>query len=711
MNAPNLDAKGAPEASQLDKEGLFETIKEWVTADIEFSNAWRVRAKKEFAFVAGPGQWDERDSARLQEEERPVVTFNKTSKFIRAICGIEANNRMETVYLPSDVTDEGEVKANELLSNASDWMDRGCKANRQQSRGFRDTAICGMGWTEGVIDYDEDARGKYVETRCDPLEMGWDKNARDLNLQDSKRRWRVRKMTLKEARELIPGVTDAPGIMDADLDATWAADVSSPKDGAAKSQEQKELREEATAAGSAKKEVHIVQIQWWEFEPYIKTIDLLTQKEIDVTEAQYALLNDQAQPMIGQPLPMARLRRKVFKQAFVGGKVLQVGPSPRKDGFTFNCITWEPDESDGTWYGIVRLLWDPQTWANKFFAQLMHIVNSTAKGGIIAEKDAIDGDAALFLKNYAKPNAVSIVANGAIAKGKIMAKPGAALTGGVAALLEVTDQAFSDVSGINLELMGLADRDQPGVLEAQRKQAAMTILATLFDSFASFRQDVGLMRLYFIQNYLADDRLIRVHGDDGMKAIPLIKDRVLGKFDVIVDDAPSSPNSKEKAWAGLQMILPAFKEMLTPKVAAILIDYVPHIPSKLAEGLKALALGPGDPAEQAQAQIAAQGQQAQIDKDKATADKQRASATLDLAKAAEVKAAVDMGKLQAFLSMVGLMGSGQKTVSDEPIMGPRLDGPRPPPQLQELPPMAQTGGGVEPMQPMPNGVIPPGGLQ
>jgi hypothetical protein len=51
---------------------------------------------------------------------------------------------------------------------------------------------------------------------------------------------------------------------------------------------------------------------------------------------------------------------------------------------------------------------------------------------------------------------------------------------------------------------------QPGILEAQRKQAAMTILAILFDSLRRFRKQVGPIRLCLIQNFLADGRLIRI---------------------------------------------------------------------------------------------------------------------------------------------------------------------------------------------------------
>jgi hypothetical protein len=280
----------------------------------------------------------------------------------------------------------------------------------------------------------------------------------------------------------------------------------------------------------------------------------------------------------------AKMHRKVYKRAFLGNELLQKGDAPIKGRYSW--ATGELDRNKGHWFGLIKTMRDPQMWANKWLSQTLHILNTTAKGGIVAEEDAF-ADMTEAEEKWAQPDTIVWASTGAISNQKIMPKPGGGLTQGHVDLMQFAITSIRDCTGINLELLGQKDINQPGILEAQRKQAGMTVLATLFDSLRRFRKYIGRIRLYLIQTYMSDGRLIRIMGPDGARSLPLIRDKTLGEYDVVVDDTPTSPNQKEANWAIIQPLLAIFKDQLmqNPKVFAEMLEYSP-LPSRLVEMIK-----------------------------------------------------------------------------------------------------------------------------
>lgn len=678
------------EPSTLATAALYACLRGWFKADMEHSAEWRAGAKEDFGFAAGD-QWKADDKATLEDQKRPVITFNRALSIIKAIAGIEINGRHETAYLPRG-TQPGVVKANEILTAASQWMADTSDAEDEQSEAFQDAIICGMGWTEPRISYDEEPDGMYAESKIDPLEMYWDRSARAKNLQDARRVFRVRKMTLDEARDFARSL-GGEEVLDEDLDATWAVGADTDP---AKPVEDRRLRDENSAAFDDTKEVHIVHAQWIERKPIYRVGDRVTNRVLELDEERFAEYQQLA-AQHGLEYTSVRQTRRVFKQAFLGKTILgPVMDCPGKDRFTFQCITGERDRNKGTWFGLIRLMRDPQMWANKWLSQTLHILNTTAKGGIIAEKDAFE-DQREAQDTYAQPDAITWAAKGAIANGKIMQKPGVGIPTAYVNLLEFAIASIRDVTGINLELLGMRDANQPGILEHQRKQAAMTILATMFDSLRRFRKNVGRVRLHYIQNYLADGRLIRItqQDDNGapmMKLVPLLRDETLGDYEVIIDDAPTSPNQKQETWQFLMQLMPVFKGMMTPEAAVTMLEYSP-LPTKLVEQFKKLVQQGKEPPPEIREQQAIEraGAIAKVERDKAAAEKDRASAAgeraqamLDLANAAAAGAQADLDRVRAAV-VAGTAMPTTRTISDEFVVPPQADPTRTLPMPQPTP--------------------------
>jgi len=559
--------------------------KAWYRADNEKFKVWAYGsdgesgAVEDFKFRDGD-QWREREKRDLEDQQRPALVFNRTGVMVDAVVGSEIGNRREVRFIPREMND---AKPNEVLTSAAEWFRDQCDAEDEESEAFKDAVTSGMGWTETRLDYESNPQGDPKVDHFDPLEARWDCNATKANLVDTTRRWRVRKMPIADAKAMFPEADEF------DLNAAWA-DVD--EDDNAPSRNDPGHRYEGDGKegknGDLPKEVTIVACQYYKRETYYRAIVMgpdgtPVQADLDLEKFQIAT-------EAGALMKSVKLTRKIVVQCFLG-RVMLKKPEPTQTGsWTWNCITGLKDHDKGTFYGIVRRAKDPQRWANKWLSQMMHILNSQAKGGIMAEKDAFENQRDAE-DSWARVERITWMNKGALSgtNGQKWAqKPMAQFPAGFDRLLQYADDAIIKATGINMELLGMREVNQPGVLEAQRKQSGIAILASLFDSLRRYRKIQGRGMLHLIQNFLADGRLVRIVGEEEARYVPLTKADVSAvEYDIIVDDSPTSTNEKERTWALLTQILPMFKDRIGPKETLMLAEYSP-LPTSLVERLKTM---------------------------------------------------------------------------------------------------------------------------
>lgn len=616
------DKDGKEAASSLDREALFKRLRHWFMLDKRHSEDWRRDAENCFDFVAGR-QWSAEDLAKLREQMRPAVAFNRIAPVISAVSGTEVTNRQEVRYLPRQ---PGDALADEMLTATAKWFRDECNGEDEESDAFYDTLVCGMGWTETRMDFERDQDGAPLLERVDPLEMYWDGAAQKRNVEDARRLWRVKKVSLDEAKALV-GSYDAD---DEDFNASWANfDDRGNKD---------ETRQEARFYRPTKEGdkdgpddlITLVECQWWERETVYAVagangVDMLSQEDYDTALERVEQLGM-------EPPKVAKQTRRKYFRAWLGASVLgEAEEAPFGDHFSYQAITGYRDRNKGTFFGLVRGMLDPQMWANKWLSQTMHILNTSAKGGIFAEKGAFE-DEREAEQTLARSDRITYVKQGALANPngpKVVPKPATQMPQGYPDLMQFALQSIRDASGVNLELLGAQDREQPGILEAQRKKQALAILATLFDSMRRYRKNQGRLLLWLIQNFVSDGRLVRINGEMGAtQYIPFIRKPDWVTYDVIVDDAPTSPQQKEITWQVFASMMPMFGKEPPPDLLGTMIEYAP-IPASAAQKLQAAL----KQAQAAQAQAAQQGQQMQEAGAQAKIAETQSKAALNTAKA------------------------------------------------------------------------------
>jgi hypothetical protein len=558
-----LNPKGGLEEDLPDSVSLIRSRERDAESNIA---EWRRESRECYDMAAGR-QWQKEDKAALEAQGRAAVEFDRIGPILSAVSGSETNNRQEVCFIPRVLGDAQKTGVANLRTAAAKWVRDNCDAEDEESDAFMDVLTAGVGFTQTRMDYEEEQEGKVVIERVDPMEMLWDTGARKKNLSDSRWFSRKRKYTREEITAQWPEKAD---------------EISSASPETDSSDDEEKVVDPRTSykgdEGESKDDrIEVTHYQDYVVEALYKVLDPSGQiVEMDAERFQMA---SQLYPQ----LQYAKQPKRRYREAIICGSVeLQpLGDAPCQHGFTFQPITGKRDRNKGTWYGLVRPMKDPQRWANKFFSQILHIINTNAKGGILYEEGAVD-NAKKLEENWAKADSAIKLKAGGLAK--IQPKPISPVPTQLSQMMEFSISSIRDGSGVNLELLGMVDRQQAGVLEAQRTRAGLTILAPFFDALRYYRKRQGRVLAYFINEYISDGRLIRVAGPQGEQFVQLMKQPDDIDYDVVVDAAPTARDTKEQAWMALQSIIPMFAGQGIP-IPPEVLDFMP-LPESLVAALK-----------------------------------------------------------------------------------------------------------------------------
>ncbi len=632
--AANAGASGTNgQTPSDDSEERARVLKEfqhrYKTAKKHWSD-WRNEAKDLYDFIAGR-QWDAADEAKLREEMRPVVTFNVAGKYMDAVTGLQINNRQDIRFFPRE---NGDAKVNELMTGTVDWCRDTSNMIDEETDAFYDATLTGLGVMEIYLDKDIEPDGIAAGRRVDNMEMLFDPTARQRNMEDGKYVIRERMVDHDEYEEIFGEYADqsyGDGNPTEEFtsnidDDTGLQIIPSPHDYGDSTG--------STGERQTKGKCPMQDYQFWVREVRI----ILTHPAIgqqEYTEAEYATKKQEIDTLLaaGEQIDVKKVRKKIFYRAFFSkGKMGPYGLSPYQKGFTYHGITGKRDRNKMCWYGLGRAMTDAQRWTNKFFSTILYCLMVGAKGGILAEENSFK-DAKKAETDWANPSAITWMKEGAIQNEKIMPKPEARYPEGLDRLMEFTMNALPQTSGLNMEILGLADRMQAGVIEAQRKQSAMSIIAWAFDGMRRYYKSAGRQMAQYVVDYMPDGMIVRINGDDQQQYVRLVKSQLATSFDIIVDEAPTSTNMRERVWAVIESMVPKMLEagMAVPKEV---LDYSP-IPTDLAQKWKQALEPPPEAQQQKQLQMA--NMQAEVNATNAKAAKDNADAQATMAELSQPK--------------------------------------------------------------------------
>lgn len=616
---PQFDAQLVP--GESGDEELLAKLERW-DRDIETKRgAWREDAEAWYNLEAG-NQWTEDDIALLEERGRVPAVFNLVAPTIDAVCGAEIQNRQQAQYYPRE---RGDTGVSDALTQGVDYISDKCNGDMEDSDAFRDVLICGEGWTLTAPEVD----GKTVEIpkgRVDPLEMGVDPASRKACYEDARYLRRNIPMTQDEfeefRREIGKPDADADGMV---LSIGKRVTVVDPR----------RRYKNGTLGTGAEDNVIVQEWQWWEKLPV--TLAAMPDpdqpgviKIVELDDDRFSLAREIMAGQ-GEQLKYTKTTKKVYSRAFVGGGEVLMRESLPEAKFRYQAMTGKRDRNRGTYYGLVRPMADPQRFVNKLYSEVMHLFRTNAKGGLAVEAGAVD-DVRAFEESWAQGDSITWLKDGALsgANGsRIMPKTAPPIPTAVFQMMEFARDMVRACTGVNEEILGLAGREQPGVLEAQRKQAAYGILGPYFDGKRRYTRNWGELFLRMMREYLPKDTLLRIVDKGTQKYVELAYTMDAEEYDVVVDEAPNTPNQKARVASALLPLIPQMLEagLIGPEEVAMTLEYM-DLPASLVTELQAgiRKRQEAQVADPEQAELAKQAATVELENKMADTEQKRATA-------------------------------------------------------------------------------------
>lgn len=584
--------------SNQPEEEIAKQILAWFKESAEGTSERRLRAKRNHRMYDND-QWDREDvQARGR---RPTLTFNQFLTIIAAVEGQERNNRQEMKYYGRGGDDEPRA---EKWTRLLKWIMDECGGEFVLSEQFHEMLISGEGWVVPELDYLDDPEG-IIQLCCVPDdEMFDDPTSTNEVGTDARFRIRLKMLTEDEGEAMWPGKFKAylksysvENAIGQETDGRGFPDIylTPEKTNGPKLHEQKD------------KTWATLQCWWWEIHQGWVVKDEATGLLVEMDDEEFemkkaerekeqqtvlqsvlegtATLGDPAMqpPMaMGQPAmpvlqmpPALEAERRPIKRVFeafsVCDKLLEVGPIREKLKF-FPAVPMRglKRKSKKDYIGLVEPLTDAQRQHNveqSILVELMQLMPKSSwmgpKGSFHNKKDWETG--------VAQPGKL-LEYNGQRGKPEPITPP--QIPRHLMELAFSRPQTMREVSGVNVELTGIRQGSDAGVVMEQRAKAAQTVLAPLFDNARRSKKLLGKVLLAFMQEHLTPGRQFRVLGPKGAELITVDNDMLEGRYDLVVDETTHSINDRVATLNLMQTTLPQLVDKGIPIPPGI-IDLIP----------------------------------------------------------------------------------------------------------------------------------------
>lgn len=577
----------------------YDPFVRWVNREISLAEphimVQRDQMREAWRFYDGHQLSDE-DLSLLRAAKRPDTAINEIQKFIKFASGIERRTQQALMFVARTLEDEQAQAKGELVTKVLEWFVEQSSGQFERSLAFESKLVCGIGICDLGLSRASDPQGAPRYNFCDagefwfpqcakqnfgldtPSPVRWLARETDMDVDEAIRKWPDAAMFIRAAAGSGPDERAIPDFgrgagRPVNYVVPWIMTEPLNK----------------TGGGSGKPgKVPILEFQYYEDEPGYFFFDPIQRDATWLNDAEFRKVRRGYRALHKVEITdFDKQEHRVFKRAFLlQRRILLAGPKPlptRDAGYTWNVMTGAWDRTDKTFYGFLRVVMNPQRYANAFFRQVLEVMGASTKGGYLAESGAITvGQKRDIEETGARPGSVNIVQPGAIAGNRILPKPIPQMPQGSLQVLQFCIDIMEKITGLSMSLLGTPQSNTPGVSLRKQLTSGMVLLASEFDALSRFRKREGRLVFEFMR-LLADDRVVRIGGACDAQYIRLTKDPFAIKYDLILDENDQDPNLRQYYTDQIVAIAPIL--IRTGNFFPELLDYI-NLPVQFRQKLK-----------------------------------------------------------------------------------------------------------------------------
>jgi hypothetical protein len=519
-----MDTEAKPAELDGGVNSIAQKVRRWRREASGYHRAFTKQANTAFDFYDGD-QWDAEDRQKLKEEGRPALTINLTRPQLDLLCGVQRQEKVDLKFIGRTENDAPVAEAmTKLVKYVCDRND----LEMRQGDVFFDGAVTGRGWFVTEMSYRDDfLNGEIVVRKEDPDEVIIPRGV-ERDLSDCPWLLRIKRVPIQTAKRLWPKFADKFQTIAEIREAQKQVDEGESDYGEA-SDAQPAGTYEGEEAG--KDDVEVIEAHWEDFEPVRFVVDANTG---DVQQVQ----DEEAAKKAASEIPGVKIierHRRVIKCARLSGSAVLEGPITLPDNryplVPFFCYRGRKCD-----YGVVKNIVDPQLEVNKRRSQTLHIINTSANSGWIAD----DAELLAQLEAFGSRPGMTALKKAGTTYERIQP---AALPAAVMQMEQQSKDDIKAISGVNSDLLGIREATQSGVAIDLRMRQGLTVIAQIFDNFRLALKEVARRIAARIIAYMPEDEIGRILGEEAAPdLITAIKNADILKYDLVAAQSPSSPS-------------------------------------------------------------------------------------------------------------------------------------------------------------------------